>query len=281
MTLILLAGGFGTRFGGPKQFFPLGPNGECLLHYAIYDALKAGFHRFVILTRREIEDVAREAVGAHMSDRVQPVFAFQESLGGKPLGTAHAVLSCERSVVGCFGVVNGDDFYGRSSYAVLAELTKGLHGKDKACTVPYQLKRVLTSSGGVSRAHVESVFGHVKRIVEHHNIRQLENGRIVGDSPTGQVWFKPDDHVSMNMFGFCDQVWHDLHEYVAGERAAHPGQEVLLPSFLNWGISGKRLSVRYKIAESEWFGMTFPEDVDRVKARLADLHRDGVYPARL
>lgn len=268
---MILAGGFGTRFGGPKQFMEVGPNGECLLHYALADAWAAGFRDFVLLTRKEIEERARETVFPRLAPEVRPRMVFQETPGGKARGTAHAVLSCRGQVTGQFAVCNADDFYGPATYGLLAQmLQNNADAGARAVMVPFEVRNTLSENGGGSRAKVEGEEGRVHRLTELRDVLRGADGVIRGRTEEGvEMTLDEKTPVSMNVFGFDDSIFDAIQAYADMVDAESPGREIGLPQFLNGEIEAKRMTLRFSTTPERWFGLTFPEDLEEVRANLA------------
>lgn len=271
MTLVLLAGGFGTRFGGPKQFMPVGPNGECLLHYSIAEAARAGFDDFVLLTRREISDAAEEAVFPLCPLNLRPRLVFQPTPDGKARGTGHAVMSCGGEIAGHFLVCNADDHYGEATFRIGREMLDS-SGNDQAVMVPFLVENTLSENGGGSRARVIADGDQVQSLLELRDVERKPDGTIWGRSEDGEaVAVAEGTPVSMNVFGFGPWVFDRLAEYAGFVDESMPGREIGLPQFLNRGVSRSEVSLTYRSSPDTWFGLTFPEDLDLVKSELAKL----------
>lgn len=268
---MILAGGFGTRFGGPKQFMAVGPRGECLLHYAIAYAKKAGFKDFILLTRKEIEEQAKEAVYPLLEPGLRPRMVFQETPGGKARGTGHAVLSCRGQIAGPFAVCNADDHYGLRTYELAVGLLKELPvGGGEAIMVPFEVVNTLSDNGGGSRAKVEAEGEMVQRLTEMRDVQRYPDGSIRGRTEDGvEMAVEERTPVSMNIFGFDDGVFSRLEEYAAFVEAENPGREIGLPQFLNREVAEERMTLRHRVTPEKWFGLTFPEDLEDVKEQLA------------
>jgi NDP-sugar pyrophosphorylase family protein len=246
-TLVVLAAGLGTRFGGLKPLAPVGPSGEALLDYALYDARSAGFGRAVLVVRRETEELFRRHV-AGAADCV-----IQEA----PLGTAHAVLAARDAVTEPFGVCNADDFYGAEAYRLVRRHLDA--GSPDYAVVAYPLAETLSPFGGVSRAIVEMDAGeYLARLTEVRNIVQAK-----------------DEIVSMNFWAFTPAVFAALERQFA--RFAGPG-EFLLSSALNEQVAAGAARVRVLRTSERWFGVTFPGDQAAAGEAIARLVRAGAYP---
>ena len=288
-ALVILAAGVGSRFGGPKQLSPVGPSGETLLDYAIYDAMRAGFTRAVLIIREELRAPLRDHV-ARVIGAALPVDYVEQRLddlpggGGrrvpvgrvKPWGPGHAVLAARGAVDGPFAVCNADDYYGPGAYRLLAA-----HLTAKASTPPlhafvgYRLDETLSDHGGVARAVAATGSdGLVARLVEVKDLTAAGK----------QSEFTGAESVSMNLWGFTPEVFAALEEQFAAFLAAPPrapDAEFLLSTALGDQVAAGRARLRVLPAPDRWLGMTFTADVAAVRAALADLVRAGTYPADL
>ncbi len=298
-ALVILAAGVGSRFGGPKQLSPVGPSGETLLDYAIYDAMRAGFTRAVLIIREELRAPLREHV-ARVIGRALPVDYVEQRLDDlpdgrrvpagrvKPWGTGHAVLAARETVDGPFAVCNADDYYGPGAYRLLTE-----HLTAKAGTPPlhafvgYRLDATLSAHGGVARAVASTgPDGLVARLVEVKDVRPVD-GRLRGVTAAGeQSEFTGAESVSMNLWGFAPDVLPALEEEFttfldASRREGGPDPEFLLSTALGDQVTAGRARLRVLPAPDRWLGMTFAADVEAVRAALAALVRAGTYPADL
>ena len=285
---MILAAGVGSRFGGPKQLSPVGPSGETLLDYAIYDALRAGFNRVVFVIRRELGDALRAHV-ARMTGGAVPVAYVEQRIPegrAKPFGTGHAVLSTRDAMDGPFAVCNADDYYGPSAYRLLAEHLTSADPAEHAL-VGYRLNTTLSEHGGVARAIATcGPDGLVTRLVEVRGVTGRGLG-IRGSGPAGeQLEFTGTEPTSMNIWGFTPDVFTALAEQFAAFLAsAHhaPQSEFLLSTALDEQVRAGRARLRVLPAPptDRWLGMTFAADVPAVRAGLTALVRAGTYPPDL
>lgn len=282
LTLLVLAAGRSTRYGRLKQTDPVGPSGETIVDYSVFDALRAGFTRVVFVVRTDIEQEFRETVGRRIEQQVDVRYAFQDRAGPertKPWGTVHAVLAAEDVVGGPFGVVNADDFYGPDSFRVLA----GHLGSDRpnAALVGFALRNTLSESGGVTRAICR--FGPDDSLVtvdETFDIRSDgADGATGSDGPlTG------DEVVSMNMWGFGRSAFGPLRGRWEAFLASHGDSatvELTIPEAITDMIGRGELDVTVLRTGDRWFGVTHPDDRPLVVARLQELVDRGDYPATL
>ncbi|MBQ9393180.1 MAG: hypothetical protein IJU18_04210 [Oscillospiraceae bacterium] len=300
-ALVIMAAGLGSRYGGNKQVDGVGPNGEILMEYSIYDAIRAGFTKVVFIIKPEI----RELVGRLCGDRVagwrtndgQPVevcYAYQDFTSvpdfypipagrTKPFGTVHAVL-CAREVVSePFCVINADDYYGVDAYRTIYEELCRLPKTGKATMVGYLLKNTVSLNGTVSRGVCKVENGELTGIRETLKIQLFEDGSIA-DVAEGRVPLAPDTVVSMNFWGFTPAIFDELESYfnaflrTAGDNVK---AECLLPNMVGDLIAAGRLSVSVLHSADRWFGMTYHEDRQAVADELKALHDKGVYPPSL
>lgn len=301
ISLVVLAAGMGSRYGGLKQLDPVGPCGEILLDYSVYDAVKAGFSEIVFIIRREIEEPFRKMIGnryAKAFPQLEVKYVFQEmndlphglkvsEARTKPWGTGHAVLAARHAVQVPFAVINADDYYGSSGYRLLAnflqQATPAHYGM-----VGYQLKNTLSSFGAVSRGVTESITdGFLKTITEQTNLQQSGDS-IIATNPTGEnLYFKGEELVSLNFWAFLPDFFSQL-ERLFGEFLRETLQtpqvmnsEFYLPSAVSQLIAEKKISVKLLPTKDPWFGLTHPSDLLAVKAGLEKRIEAGLYPAPL
>ncbi len=306
LTLVVLAAGMGSRYGGLKQIDPVGPSGETVLDYAVFDAVRAGFARVVFVIRRDFEALFREKIGARYAGRIAVDYVFQaiEALPAgfvspagreKPWGTGHAVWCARDAVRENFAVINADDFYGADSFAQLARFLTAARGGDYAM-VGFRLANTLSEHGLVSRGVCATgADGALRSIVEHTGIAPAEVG-------AGRK-FSGDEVVSMNCWGFTPALFAGLDAQFRGFLETHAGRvpspgsgargegtpptanplkaEFYLPAAVSTMIERGEAGVRVLPTESAWFGVTYREDKPRVEAAIADLVVRGLYPGKL
>ena len=289
LTLLGLAAGMGSRFGGPKQLAPLGPNGETILDYAIHDALGAGFGAVALVIRAELRDAFERGVVARWRSRVPVDLVEQrtEPARAKPWGTAHAVLAAADALRGPFAVVNGDDFYGRSTYELLARFLGSVSDAEAIYSVVgFPLGDTLSAAGGVNRAVLETApDGTLVHVEEVRGIEREPGDDGVVREPSGRVRVLPrDTPVSMNSWGFTRAVMPQIDAGFRAFRDAHvhdPSAEFLIPGVVEDLVHARRATVRVLAGGGPWFGMTYPEDLPRVSATLGELVARGEYPTPL
>ena len=286
ITLVVMAAGMGSRFGGLKQIEPIGKNGEILIDFSIYDAVKAGFNKVVFVIKHSIEKDFKAVVGKRIEKMVKTEYVFQENdvlPDGfvcpadrvKPWGTAHAVLCCRDVVKEPFAVINADDYYGQSAYKQMADFLKS-NDKDY-CMVGFRLVNTLTDNGSVSRGVCEIKDGDLVSVTERTKIFDCKYSEDDGATWTA---LKPDTVVSMNLWGFMP----DLFDYAADgfvdflrEKINVPKSEYFLPSVVSKLIETGEKKVKVLVAEDKWYGVTYKEDKEDVCAALNKMVDDGLY----
>lgn len=291
-TLLVLAAGMGSRYGGLKQMDPLGPRGETILDYSVYDALRSGFSRVVFVIRRDFEEEFREKVGGRFEDRADVGYVFQQMNdlpGGfavpegreKPWGTGHAVWCARGAVDGPFLAINADDFYGRGAIAGAGEfLAAQPDGGNDWCMAGYRLDATLSPSGDVSRGVCGvSADGMLEAVAEYTKIRRVDG--VIADAVTSKI-FSGDEPVSMNCWGFTPEVFGGLEALFSEFLDARGGAEkaeFYIPDAVAALVAAGAGSVRVLPVGSRWFGVTYREDRAGVVAALTELTASGEYPA--
>jgi UTP-glucose-1-phosphate uridylyltransferase len=288
-SLLILAAGMGSRYGGLKQMDPVGPDGATVLDYAIFDAQRAGFERVVFVIRRDFEAVFREKIGAKYAGRIAVDYVFQglsalppgfagASAREKPWGTGHAVWCAREAVTGNFAVINADDFYGADSFVQLARFLArpAPAGPPHFAMVGFRLAQTLSEHGRVSRGVATTAAGRLQTLVERTGIDSADVGD--GRAYTGA------ETVSMNCWGFTPALFpalDRLFQAFLGSRARDPRAEFYLPAAVAAMIDDGAAVVEVLPTVSAWFGITYREDQPRVKAAVAELVAQGRYPAKL
>lgn len=298
-TLVVLAAGMGSRYGGLKQLEPMGPNGETLLDYSVFDAMQAGFGKVVFIIRRDIEAPFRSTIGRRYEKKIEIDYAFQELddlpdgyhhlLDGrkKPWGTAHALHAARNVVTGSFAVINADDFYGADSYQVLAEHFNNCanQGKSPLCMVGYSLDHTLSKHGSVNRGLCSYEKGNLQSVEEIIDIERDRIGTILGTNSSGkEITLEPDVLVSMNFWGFSDAIFAPLERHLI-HFLKHHGKaltaEFYIPSFIDDMIAHENATCSMLRTEASWFGVTYPGDKPFVQSHLQELIQAGAYPSPL
>ena len=272
LSLVIMAAGLGSRFGGTKQLVEVGPNGEAFLDFAIQDGRAAGCTSVVLIIRRSIEDDVRAHLERQYGSLDGFVLVRQDDLGpqrDKPWGTAHAVLSAADAVDGKFIVVNADDYYGPSSFELAADaLTSG--SDTTAALVAFELAKTLPRTGAVSRGICEVEEGALQSISETHGISRADDGVIRSEDPVGE--HAETTPVSMNMFGFPNDLFGHLADGWESFYAAHgdePKTEYLLPDVVDRLRESGELTVVVPQSTEEWIGVTNPDDLEPARAKLS------------
>ena len=294
-TLLVLAAGLGSRYGGLKQLDPVGPGNETLLDYSVHDALRAGFDRVVFLIRRDIEEEFRAKIGARYAGRIAVDYAFQEIDDlphgftpppgrTKPWGTAHAVWCAREIVAAPFVSINADDFYGADSFVQLSHFLARVDTAASPATFAlagYRLDRTLSKHGSVARGCCTVASdGLLQNVEECTGLSRRPDGTI-GE---GDRTFPPETLVSMNFWGFTPQIFDLLEGELRAFLTNHGDSltaEAYLPSAVTAMITSHGANVRVLATEAAWFGVTYREDRSRVVASLAELVRSGAYPPKL
>ena len=296
-TLLIMAAGMGSRYGGNKQVDGLGPNGEILMEYSIYDAIRAGFDKVVFVIKPGMKETLASICGDRIAKKVKVDYAFQDFSSvpsfyhipeerTKPFGTVHAVLVARDYIDQPFAVINADDYYGVSAFSTIYEKLQTLAPEGEATMVGYQLQNTVSKNGTVSRGVCHAVNGNLDKVVETLKIKLCENGEIrdIGAGEPGEL-LDPLAPVSMNFWGFTPWIFGKLEEYFATflkELAPDAIKaECLLPVFVDKLMHEGELTVPMLTTDAVWFGVTYKEDKPFVQAELRKLHESGVYPASL
>ncbi|MGI9261917.1 MAG: nucleotidyltransferase family protein [Woeseiaceae bacterium] len=291
ITLVVLAAGSGSRFGGLKQLAPLGPAGNVLLEYSIYDAMRAGFSKIVLVIRRSCVDQFTKAL-INLPKQLEIRFVFQEQLTGapgersKPWGTAHALLAARRHVTEPFVLCNADDYYGTSAFRRAADyLLSEPFNPDRYGMLAYTLCKTLPKQGEVSRGlcHLTDA-GQLDSIVEHLRISVSGDDIISADEHGNASMLHESDIASMNFWMFAPSVFPRLQasfESFARRSGQDPCAEFQLPTFISDLLHRGEIAVDCVPHDEAWFGLTYREDHDRAAKTIQQLHDAGLYPAPL
>ena len=297
-TLYVLAAGMGSRYGGLKQLDSLGPHGETIMDYSIYDAIQAGFGKIVFVIRKDFEQDFREKILSKYEGHipVEVVFQSVDKLPSgfkcpedrtKPWGPAHAVLMAKDVIKEPFAVINADDFYGRNSFEVIADfLIKNQENKGNYAMVGFPVGNTMTKNGGVSRGVCEKDSeGYLSSIVERKSISYNKNGDIVFTGEDGVEYkLDPQTPVSMNMWGFTPDYFtyaEKAFEDFLQKELHTPKAEQVIPDVIDTLITNKKATVKVLNTDSKWFGVTYAEDRDNVMERFRELHETSEYPETL
>ncbi len=289
-TLLIMAAGLGSRYGGNKQVDGLGPHGEILMQYSIYDAIRAGFEKIVFVIKPEhqsiIEGFCKNITGAEIAFVYQdfsslPSFYDLPADRQKPFGTVHAVLCAADVIAEPFAVLNADDFYGADAFRVIHQKLTAL-AEGEAAMVAYYLKNTVSRNGAVTRGVCGVENGKLKKVTETYKITLEEDGSI-RDADSGML--DGDSLVSMNLWGFRPEIFSALREkFDAFLKSLSPEEikaEYALPTFVDGMIGEGSLGVSVLSTDAVWFGVTYQEDRPTVSAELAAMHENGSYPSPL
>lgn len=290
-TLLVLAAGLGSRFGGDKQISHVGPQGEILMEYSIHDAIEAGFNKVVFVLKDEMVDTVKNTVGEKFKDRVDLEYATQDysSLPDfyvlppervKPFGTVHAVLCAKEYLTEPFATVNADDYYGKECFVLMHDFLTRLKGASDAAMVTYILKNTVSDNGAVTRGICSVKDGKLVKVDETGGIVP-KDGMIVGEN--GEI--DPESEVSMNFWGFHQDVLGRMQRYfedfLKGLKPDEIKAECLLPVMVNDLLASGEMTVLATPSHDKWFGITYKADKEDVENKLKALHESGVYPPQL
>ena len=295
MELVIMAAGMGSRFGGLKQIEPMGPNGEFIIDYSIYDAIKAGFDKVVFIIKRENAEVFKETIGKRVEGKIAVSYVYQdmdnipkEYLNNervKPWGTAHAIYCCKDVVKDNFAIINADDFYGRDAYIKAAEfLRSGITGRNFGM-IGYRASNTLTANGAVKRGVCSSNNGYLTSLIES-KVEKVD-GVITASPLNGAKAFNVsnDTLVSMNMFLFTKDIFNILDRDILSYFEEHKDNlnegEFLIPDVVCDHIARNDITVKVIDTNSIWYGVTYREDAAMVKESLRKLIEIGEYPKEL
>ena len=289
MTLLVMAAGMGSRYGGLKQLDEVGPSGETIIDYSVFDAIEAGFSKVVFIIRRDFEDEFKTKISNKFSNDIQVEFVFQDihqlptgfSLPEdriKPWGTGHAVLCASNFIDGPFNAINADDYYGRESFKTIADYYN--NGNDSFSMVAFKLKKTLSDFGSVTRGLCTVNNDKLINVVETENLVKSGSG-ITSNS---DLDLNGDEPVSMNMWGFTPAIFdylNEMFEVFLSKNIHDIKSEFLIPSVINDLINSGDELVQVLYSKSSWFGVTFKEDKSYVVQQIQNLVNSGFYPHKL
>lgn len=296
-TLVVMAAGVGSRYGGLKQIDPVGPNGEIILDYSVFDAIRAGFEKVVFIIRRDIEKDFKAIIGSHFAGRIKVEYVFQELTDlpagfsvpegrVKPWGTGQAVLACRKTVREPFGVINADDLYGAESYKILAGYLSKL---DPACDayalVGFRIDHTLSDHGHVTRGICEiDAANMLLGVTERFKIEKTAMGARYQDEKEQWVGLKGDEIASMNMWGFTPTLFTHLEEkfpvFLKGA-AGNLKAEFLMPSVADALIKEHKITMKVLGTPAKWLGVTYKEDKPEVVRKVGEQVKNKIYPSPL
>ncbi len=299
-TLLVLAAGMGSRYGGLKQMDPMGPNGETVLDYSVYDAIRAGFTRVVFIIRKDFADDFKAQVGEKFADKIEVDYCYQDlndlpegySLPEgrtKPWGTTHAILAARSIIDSHFAVINADDFYGADSFqqitSYFTETESSADEKDHYCMVGYKLSNTLSDHGDVNRGICVDTDGFLNKVEEHTEILIEDDGICRGENLAGErVEISTSAIASMNFWGFPAKLMTDLAAHFVEflkERGTEMKSECYIPTVVDELLTTGKADCNILETSSSWFGVTYPQDKDACVASLKKLVEAGEYPSNL
>lgn len=294
MELVIMAAGMGSRFGGLKQIEPIHKNGEFIIDYSIYDAIRYGFDKVVFIIKKENYEVFKSTIGNRISDKINVEYVFQNNDNVpfelpndrvKPLGTAHAILCCKDIVKDDFLVINSDDFYGRDSFRVASEYLKSKHKSNEFGMVGYIVNNTLTENGSVKRGVCEEKDGYIINLVES-SVEKV-NDKIIACPLDGRDSFEVNDDtlVSMNMFMFTPKIFEllesDFIEFYKNNVNNLLKCEYLIPEVVCNNIKKNKITFKAFKTSSRWMGVTYKEDKESIVEGINSLIENGEYPDKL
>jgi UTP-glucose-1-phosphate uridylyltransferase len=295
-TLLVLAAGMGTRYGGNKQLDEVGPSGETIIDYSIYDAIRAGFGKIVFVIRKDIEEQVKERFVDRLQGKIEVDYVFQEITdlpGGvkvspersKPWGTSHAILVTEKKIHEPFGVINADDYYGVESFTILKDFLVNDRNPNNYCIVGYKLGNTLSDHGNVNRGVCKAgADGFLQNIVETRQIEKTKDGATAPGPDGTMIHFTGDEIVSMNLWGFkptCyDFLGREFRNFI-DRHGMDPKSELDIPTSIDKFVKSREVTIEILMSNERWFGVTYREDKPFVVDSIRKMIRNGVYPARI
>ncbi len=296
ISLVVLAAGMGSRYGGLKQMDPMGPHGETVLDYSLFDAIRAGFDKVIFVIRKDFEDAFRREIGARLEGKIEVCYAFQDLKDlptphlcpegrEKPWGTAHAIHAAREEIKEAFAVINADDFYGAHSYEIAAKYLRSLQSETKCAMVAFELEKTLSLHGGVNRGVTTSQNGILTGVEEMIGIHKNSAGVITGNDSQGRPQtLNSTDLVSMNFWAFHPQFLSLVESSFLAfldEHGKELKSESYLPAVVDEAIKQEKLHCEVLTCHSQWFGVTYPADKNHVVGAIQALIENGDYPATL
>ncbi len=296
-TLLILAAGMGSRYGGLKQIDPIGPNGELIVDYSIYDAIKAGFGKIVFVIRRESEGLFKEKIGIKYEKMIDIEYAHQEldiCIGDfevpadrkKPWGTGHAILAAKDVIDGPLAVINADDFYGQQAFKLIAGyLSESDISPNQYCMAGYDLENTLSEHGSVCRGIcVLDENGFLETVTEHTDIKKDRDRINALDGQGRQCHIDETSVVSMNLWGFMPSIFGHLQKQFDDflkEKGQEKKSELFIPTVVDALVNNGTATVKVLKTNDRWFGITYKQDKEIVRSRIKSLIEKGLYPPKL
>ena len=294
MTLVIMAAGMGSRFGGLKQIEPVGPNGEFIIDYSIYDAIEAGFNKVVFIIKEENYDIFKDTIGKRIEGKIDVEYVFQDIKNipedvvlpndrVKPLGTGHAILSCKGVVNEPFAIINADDFYGRDAYIKAANFLK--EDTSDYAMIGYIIGNTLTDNGSVKRGYCESKDGYLTNLIEASVYKEGDKVKVEPLDGREGFYASSNDLVSMNMFCFkpdmIDYLDKHFKQFFDENQDNLEKCEYLIPDVVFERIENNDIKVRVVDTNAVWHGVTYKEDKEELVNCINDLINTGEYPNNL
>lgn len=294
-TLLILAAGMGSRYGGLKQLDEVGPNGEAIIDYSLYDAIRAGFGKVVFIIRKDFEEAFKARFDQKLTGKIDVEYVFQDLNDlpegysvpegrEKPWGTAHAIRAARNAVDTPFAAINADDFYGAEAYQTCADFLTSDVAEDQFCMVGYRMDNTLSEHGSVSRGLC--ITNNEENLVDIDELTKisLKNDKIVYERNNKEHPLKGDETVSMNFWGFHPSLFAHLEtgfvEFL-DEKGKEMKSEFFIPMYVDELIKGNKTKVKVLTSSAHWFGVTYQEDKPLVKEQIQQLIIDSKYPKNL
>ena len=290
ITLLVMAAGMGSRYGGLKQLDAVGPSGETIIDFSVYDAIRAGYNKVVFIIREDFEKQFKEKISNKYEDKIKVEIVYQDLHDlpnsfscpkdrSKPWGTGHAILAARNVISEPFAAINGDDFYGRESFKIISDYYSSVNSG--FAMAAFQLDKTLSDYGSVSRGICEQNLNQLVTVVETHGIKKSSAGNIECDR---DISLLGNELVSMNMWGFMPSIFDHLEKMFnefLDENISDLKSEFLIPSVVNNLIEKNIEKVQVLKTKSTWFGVTYIEDKPFVKNQIKELIQTGIYPEKL
>ncbi|NMC36996.1 MAG: NTP transferase domain-containing protein [Bacteroidales bacterium] len=295
-TLLVLAAGMGSRYGGNKQLDEVGPSGETIIDYSIFDAIRAGFGKIVFVIRRDIEDQVRERFVERLMGKIEVDYVFQEITNlpegvkvspdrSKPWGTSHAILVTESKIKEPFGVINADDFYGAESFRILRDFLVNDKDPNNYCIVGYKLGNTLSDHGHVNRGVCQAgEDGLLVNIVETRQIEKTKTGAVAPGPDGTTQYFTGNEIASMNLWGFKPSCYNYLRKEFRSfidKNGMDLKSELDIPTSVDKFVKSGEITIKILMSNERWFGVTYREDKPFVVDSIRKMIREGIYPARI
>lgn len=295
--LLILAAGIGSRYGGIKQLDTIGPNGESLMEYSIFDAAKAGFGKIVFVIKKDLEALFQEKIIKKYNQLIELEYVFQEpdSLPApyhpqkdrkKPWGTGHAVLVAKEKINAPFAVINADDFYGPQAFKIMKQALDTLKTASRDFYIlTYKLCNTLSENGSVSRGICQEKDGFLNSIIEHTKLVKIPSGEIIDQSGIhGETPLSPDTHVSMNFWGFSPELFPLLEKGFSdflNDQISNPKAEFFITQPLDQAIQDKAIKISILETNEKWMGVTYQKDKETARSGIENLIQNNIYPQQL